>query len=230
MSVPYGQPPPAQQPEPPSRPDSGVDLGKAFAIIAGCLGGVIYIVSFADDVGGYLRAGLLGIMLLGGGLLAAASVLPKAPATLVPATVLVVTATLFLFIDVVKNPVFVPVFLPGVGPVTTPAAAVVALILAAAESGACVVALLAETSLLKSPPRPSPYQSWGPQQPIGYPPPQPSTDQYRQTGQFGQQGQYGLPGQYGQSGGSYGGQPWHQGQPYGQPGTPPGDFGSPGRD
>ncbi len=210
--MPYGQSPPAQAPGPFSPPDAGLGLGNAFAIIAGGLGVIIYILSFADDASGYLRAGLLGIMLLGGGLLAAASALPQAPATVVPATVLVVTATLFLFIDVVKNPV---VFLPTVGTVNTPTVAVVALIVALVEAGACVAALLAESGLLKAAPRPSPYQqqSSGPRQPGGHPSPPP--DQYGQPGQYGLPGHYRLPGQHGQPGGSYGDQPWRQGQPGG---------------
>ncbi|MFN2495770.1 MAG: DUF5336 domain-containing protein [Pseudonocardiaceae bacterium] len=229
MSVPYGQPPGAQQPGPPNS-SGGPGLGRILAIATGSLGLVIYFLSFSDDAGAYLRTDLVGLLLLGGALLAVASVLPKAPATLVPAVVLVVTGTLFLLVDVINGPAF-PRTAGGV--VTTPGLAVLALVLAFLESAACVVALLAHAGVIKMVARPSPYPqpSWGPppggypggsgqggypaQQPVGPPPgvvPQaPQHQPYLpHTPQYSQQGPYsGQPGQY--SGRQYG----EQGQ-YGQ--------------
>lgn len=163
MSVPYGQPPPAQQqPGPPSSPSGGLGLSKILAIVPGGLGLVIYFLSFTDGAGGYLRD-LLGVLLLGGGLLAAASVLPKAPATLLPGTVVALTGSLFLLVSVAKGPPFLD--LPGAVE-GTPALAVVAVILALLESAAGVAAVLLDGGLLKiaATPRSArlPQRSWGP--------------------------------------------------------------------
>ena len=248
MSVPYGQPPAAQQPGPPNS-SGGPGLGRILAIATGGLGLVIYFLSFSDDAGAYLRTDLVGLLLLGGALLAVASVLPRAPATLVPAAVLVVTGTLFLLVDVINGPGF-----PGTagGVVTTPGLAVLALVLAFLESAACVVALLAHAGVTRMVARPSPYPqpSWGPQpggypggpvqggypgqQPVGPPPgvvPQaPQHQPYLpHSPQYSQQGPYsGQPGQY--SGRQYGeqGQYSEQGQ-YGEQGqySERGQYGEP---
>ncbi|HEU0089307.1 MAG TPA: DUF5336 domain-containing protein [Pseudonocardiaceae bacterium] len=169
MSKPYGQPPAAPQPEPASAALNGLGSAKVLPPVAGVLGLVIYLLAFSDGAGGYLR-GLLGVLLLGGGLLAAAAVLPKAPATLVPATVLVVTGTLFLLIDVAKSPAF---FGPASGLVQTPGLVVVALVLAFLQSAVCLVALLVETGVVKPAPRVNPFPRplWSSQQPGGYPGP-----------------------------------------------------------
>lgn len=164
MSLPYGQSPPAQQqqPGPTNSPSGGPGLSKILAIAAGGLGLVIYILSFTDGAGGYLRD-LVGVLLLGGGLLAGASVLPKAPATLLPGTVVALTGALFLLVSVTKGPSFLD--LPGVVG-GTPALAVVAIILALLESAACVAAVLLDAGLVKMAmtPRPSrmPQRAWGP--------------------------------------------------------------------
>lgn len=165
MSMPYGQLPAAPQPVPTRLSAGGLDLAKILAIATGGLGLVIYFLSFTDDVGGFLR-GLTGVLLLGGGLLAAASVLPKAPATLVPAAVTVVTGTLVLLIDVAAG----PSLLGGSG-AEVPGLAIVALILAFLESAAVVLALLMAAGLVNMTPRPRsrPRQSWEPQQAGGYP-------------------------------------------------------------
>ncbi|MGH3938295.1 MAG: DUF5336 domain-containing protein [Pseudonocardiaceae bacterium] len=165
MSMPYGQLPAAPQPGPTSPSDGGLDLAKILAIATGGLGLVIYFLSFTDDVGGYLR-GLTGVLLVGGGLLAAAALLPKAPVTLVPAAVAVVTGTLFLLIDITAG----PSFLGGVSS-DVPGLAILALILAFLESGAVVLALLMSAGLVNLPPRPRPrpQQSWEHQQSGGYP-------------------------------------------------------------
>lgn len=199
MSVPYGQPPAAPQPGSPKSPLGDLGLGKLLALATGGFGLIIYFLTFADDAGSYLRTSLLGVLLVGGGLLAAAAVLPKAPATLVPAAVLIVTGTLFLLIDVTKG----PITLSQGGDLTTPGLIIVALVLAFMESVACCMALLTEAGLvkLKARPKPSPFpqQSW-PQQPGGY---------------------YGGPVQ-----GGYPGQP-QPGSPFGGP-TGPGGPAGPG--
>ncbi|MGH3910817.1 MAG: DUF5336 domain-containing protein [Pseudonocardiaceae bacterium] len=168
MSMPYGQPPPAQQqPGPTSSPGGGLGLSKILAIAPGGLGLVIYFLSFTDGAGGYLRD-LVGVLLLGGGLLAASSALPKASATLVPATVSVLTGALFLLVAVAKGPAFLE--LPGAAG-ETPALAVVAVILALLESAACVAAVLLQAGVVKmatSRPSTFPQRSWAPQQPGGY--------------------------------------------------------------
>jgi hypothetical protein len=220
MSVPYGLSPAAQQPGPPTA-TAGPGLGNVLAIATGGLGLVIYLLSFSADVGGYLRTGLVGVLLLGGALLAAASALPKAPATLVPAAVLVVTGTLWLLIDVTNGPAFLG---PASEVVTTPGLAVVALVLAFLESAVCVVALLAQAGIVKMTPRPGPYPQpqWGPppggypggpgpggypgQQSVGPPPggfPQPYTPA---TAQYGHPGPYsGQSAQYNSQAGQYSG-------------------------
>lgn len=237
MSVPYGQPPAPQQPGPPSSPGGGLGLGRILALVTGGLGLVLFFLSFADDAGGYLRTGLLGLLLVGGGLLAAASVLPKVPNTLVPGAVVVVTATLFLLIDVTKD----PVFLSG-GEAETPALGVVVLILAFVQAAAVVVAVLFDSGVISMAPKPSPFpqQQWGqpggyPGAPGGYPgqqvgpqsggfpaqpPQQYNPQQPTQTVQYG--GQQPAQGGYGQPGGQeypqqYGQQPGYgQQQGYGQ--------------
>lgn len=168
MSVPHGQPQAAQQPGPTSSPGGGLGLSKILAIVAGGLGLLLYLLSFGADAGAYLR-GLYGVLLLGGGLLAAASALPKAPATLVPAAVSVVTGTLFLLVDVFKGPAFLD---PAGEAVQTPGLAVAAVVLAFLQSAACVAAVLMEAGVVTmAASRRSlfPQRSWTPQQPGGYP-------------------------------------------------------------
>ncbi|MGH3913709.1 MAG: DUF5336 domain-containing protein [Pseudonocardiaceae bacterium] len=235
MSVSYGQPPAAPQPGSTS-PSGGLDLGKILALATGGLGLVLYFLSFADDAGTYLR-GLMGVLLLGGGLLAAASVLPKAPATLLPATVMVITGTLFLLIDVAKGP-----FLLSTSGVTVPGLAIVALILAFLESASGVLALLVTAGLvnLNSRSGPFPQRSWEPQQPGGYPGPGAQAG-YPAPGGYSGQGGYPGPNFYsGQTGhpaqGGYpgpDGYPGHGGYPgqggYPAPGGYPAQGGYPGQ-
>lgn len=228
MSVPYGQSPAASQPGPASRSGGGLDLGKILAISTGGLGLVIYFLSFSDDVGGYLR-GLTGVLLLGGGLLAAAGALPKTPATLVPAAVTVVTGTLFLLIEVAKGS-------SSLGPfgAAVPGLAIVALVLAFLESVAAALALLVSVGLVNMAPRPRPVpqQSWAPLQSGGYSAPTaqggypggyPTYGGYPEQGGYPGQGSYpgpgSYPGQYQQPAGPpSGGYPVQPPQPY-LPGT-----------
>src|SRR5829696_9053274 len=98
MSVPYGTPQP-----PVSRSGQGsLNLSVVLGLAAAGLALVAYACSFSDDAGGVI--GLLVIhMLIAGGLLAAASALPRAPRTLLPATVLTVTAALILLLGVIRD-------------------------------------------------------------------------------------------------------------------------------
>ncbi|MGH3905920.1 MAG: DUF5336 domain-containing protein [Pseudonocardiaceae bacterium] len=235
MSVPYGQPPPAQQqPGPTSSPGGGLGLSQILAIASGGLGLVIYFLSFTDGAGGYLRD-LFGVLLLGGGLLAASSALPKASATLVPATVSVLSGALFLLVAVAKGPTFLE--LPGAAG-ETPALAVVAVILALLESAACVAAVLLQAGVVKmatSRPSPFPQRSWAPPQPGGYHGPPQGGYQGVPGGYPGPGGGYpgpgggypGAPGGYSGAPGGYHGPPQggYQGVPGGYPGAPgPGGY------
>lgn len=204
MSVPYGQPPAAPQPGSTKSPLGDLGPGKLLSLATGGLGLIVYLLTFADDVGGYLRTSLLGFLLVGGGLLAASSVLPKAPSAQVPAAVLTVTGTLFLLIDVAKGPIF-----SAQGQATTPGLVYLVLVLAVLESGAATAAALAETGMVQARPRSSarfPQQSWSQQPPGGY-----------YAGPGGGPGQGGYPGQP-PIGGSFGG-PGGPGAPgHGAPG------------
>jgi hypothetical protein len=167
------------------------------------LGVVIYLLSFVEAG---LSGSLIGFLLLGGGLLAGAALLPKVGRVLVPSTVIVITGTLFLLQAVAQG-----------GSSTT---AIVALVLAFLQSAAAIGAVLLDAGLVKAPaPRPRAPQGYG--QPGGYGQYPPGYGQPGGYGQYGpqqgypQQGYgapgYGQPGQYGQQ------------QGYGQPG-----YGAPG--
>lgn len=209
MSAPFGQSPATPQPgQGPSR-GGGLDLGAILALVGATLGLIIYFCSFADVAQGSL--GILGYLLLGGGLLAAATLLPKSPNALVPATVLAVVGALGVLASVVAVP----------AGLETPGIIVAILILSLLEAAVLVASTLAAAGVIKKQPRPAPFrgQQWGPQsgsfpaqQPGQFPP-----------GQYGQAppGQYG-PGQPGQ----YPGQPAQPAQ-YGQPPqqSPPSQYG-----
>lgn len=235
MSVPYG----TSQPAVPRSSPGSLNLGFVLSLVAAGLALLAYACSFSDDANGVVS--VLAIpLLVAGGLLAAANVLPRSPRTLLPAAVITTTAALLLLLDVIKGE-------------DTPAIVVVILILGLLQAVASVVALLAEHGVMRMRPRQASYGGWGPQsgsfpqqggqygpQPYGQQqygaPPQPSQQQPPQYG--GQGGQYG--GQPGQGGGQsqYGQQPYGQGQYGGQapgsqqsqhPGTPPGGFSGPGQ-
>jgi hypothetical protein len=167
------------------------------------LGVVTYLLSFVEAG---LSGSLIGFLLLGGGLLAGAALLPKVGRVLVPATVIVVTGTLFLLQAVAQG-----------GSSTT---AIVALVLAFLQSAAAIGAVLLDSGLVKAPaPRPRAPQGYG--QPGGYGQYPPGYGQPGGYGQYGpqqgypQQG-YGAPG-YGQPG-QYGQQQGYGQQGYGAPG------------
>jgi hypothetical protein len=189
----------------PEDPQLAPGPARLLVLATAGLGLVIYVLGFIEAG---LSGSLIGFLLLGGGLLAGAALLPKVGRVLVPAAVIVVTGTLFLLQAVAQG-----------GASTT---AIIALVLAFLQAVAVIGAVLLDAGLVKAPaPRPRAPQGYG--QPGGYsqyPPGYGQPGGYGQYGQqqgYGQQG-YGAPG-YGQPG-QYGQQPGYgQGQQgYGAPG------------
>jgi hypothetical protein len=194
MSVPFGGSQPAvPQPHSPDNPDDRQNMGFILALVAAGLGLVIYLCSFSDDAVPVV-VGLVLPLLLGGGLLAGASALPKRPNTLLPATLLTALGALLLLLLAVKNGS------------DTSAIIVVILIAALLELAASAAALLMDHGVIKLAPRAPSYRApaggWSPQSP--------------QSGGFPQQGYGGAAPGYGQQPGQYGGQPGQYG------GTPTG--------
>ena len=173
-------------------------------LAAAGLGILIYLLGFLDL--GFANS-LVGALLLGGGLLAGAAVLPKTGRVVVPAAVVVTTGFL-LFLQLVTD---------GGASATT----IIALVLAFLQCVAAVGAVLLEGGLVKAPaPRPSTPSGYA--QPPGYGSPQGygqqgGYGQYTPPPGYGQQPGYAAPPGYGQYGGQQGG--------YGQPGYGPGGFG-----
>jgi hypothetical protein len=192
------------------------------------LGVVIYVLGFVETG---LAGSLIGFLLLGGGLLAGAALLPKVGRVLVPAAVTVVTGTLFLLQAVTQG-----------GSSTT---AIVALVLAFLQSVAVIGAVLLDAGLVKAPaPRPRAPQGYGQPGPYGqyppgygqpggygqYPPGQPGygAPGYGQPGQYGQQPGYGQQAGYGQQGfGAPGGFGQQQPQAGARPAGAPSWYGGP---
>lgn len=196
----------SQQPTPPvaessasSAPsDAQPVLGQVrmLALGAAGLGVLVYLLGFFAQFG--LTTTLLGPLLVGGGLLVGASVLPKVGKVLLPGAVAVTVGMLILLQAVA-----------GGGASTT---VVIALVVAFLEAVAAVGAVLMDAGIITAPaPRPK-APDHGQQQFPGYP------HGYPQQG--------GQPG-YGPGYPQQGGQPGY-GQPgYGQPGAQPG-YGQPG--
>lgn len=188
--------------------DEQVVAGPArlLALIAAGIGLVTYLVGFFTEIP--LTNMLAGPLIVGGGLLAGASVLPKAAKALAPAAVVVATGALLL--------------LQFVASVSASTALIIALVLALLQAAAAILAVLLDAGIVKAPaPRPSAPAGYGPY--AGYP-----QGQGRDAGYYGAQQGYGQPPQYGQQPPGYGqqgayGQPGYgQGQPgYGQPGYGP---------
>ena len=179
------EPPSAAVPAEPPQASAGPT--RQLALVSAGLGIVIYLLGFFD--GPDLATGVIGPLLLGGGLLAGATVLPKAGRVLLPGAVAVTVGMLLL--------------LQGVAAGGASTTAVVALVLAFLQAVAGVGAVLLDTGIITAPaPRPkaTPAPAYG-----GYP-----------QG-YGQQPGYGAqPPPYGQA--PYG-QPGYGAQPpYGQPG------------
>ena len=207
-----GQQPPGQQP--PGPPSSGFpaqqqqqqqapsgaagltqNLPLMLALGVAVLGLVQYFLGFSDtgDVG------LGGVFLLGGGLLAAMTALPKVPKTLPFAALFSVLGALYVLDTLI-------------GMQTSPGIVTVILILGILQMAAAVVALLVEQGIVKAPaPKPA-APSYGGQ--YG----QPGQQQYGQPGQqYGQQQSGHGPGP-----GSQAGEPSAPFQPgqYGSPNPP----------
>lgn len=229
MSSSYGQPPAAPQPGTGPTRAGGLDLGGILALVGAVLGLSIYFCSFSQEA--QVFVGLLVYLLLGGGLLAAGTLLPKSPSSLVPAAVLSAVGSLGVLASVVA----VPEGLDVAGIV------VVVLVLGLLQTAALVAAALVGSGLIRMRPRQSsfPSQPWGGQygaQPGQFPPGQygqAPPDQYGQPpqgqypGQAPQSGpfdqptqQHPAPGRYGQGAGQYppGQHPPGQHPEYGQPG------------
>src|SRR5215207_3796966 len=98
MSVPYGTPQPAL---PRSGPGS-LNLSFVLSLVAAALALVAYACSFSDDASGVVSV-LVIPLLVAGGLLAAANVLPGSPRTLLAAAVITTTAALLALLDVIKG-------------------------------------------------------------------------------------------------------------------------------
>ncbi|QJY46548.1 DUF5336 domain-containing protein [Pseudonocardia broussonetiae] len=202
-----------QQPEPTSSAassstDHQLKPGPArlLALAATALVVVVYILGFFDEL--TFTGGLAGALIIGGGLLAGAAVLPRTGRVLLPAAVLLVTGTLQL--------------LQGVGGALgqefggPSAVQVVGLVLAFLAAAAAVGALLLDTGLVKAPARrPSAPSAPGYGGQYGY-----GQQSGQQPGYGGQYGGYGQPGQQPGYGGQYGGG-------YGQPGQQSGYGGPP---
>jgi Family of unknown function (DUF5336) len=187
-----------QQPQAsPGVPPPAAGTVRLLALGAAGLGIVIYLLGFFAGAG--LATGVIGPLLVGGGLLAGATVLPKAGRVLLPGGIAVTVGTLLL--------------LQAVAAGGASAIEVVALVLAFLQAVAAVGAVLLDEGIITAPaPRPKapPHVA----QPAGFGPP-PGQPPYGQPpyGQF----PYGQPGPYGQAG--YGPQPGY-GQPApAQPGT-----------
>ena len=199
----------------PATPDAQLAPGPArlLALVAAGLAIVIYVIAFFDE--GQVLGGLGGALLIAGGLLAGAAVLPKVGRVLVPAAVLVTTGTLLLLQSQVVY--------------GAPVAAIVALVLAFLQAGAVVGAVLLDAGIVRAPARrPSARSGYGQPGPQGYGQPG-----FGQSGGYGQPGYgapqpgygqpgYGQPGPYGSGPSGYGqqgaGQPGY-GQGFGQPGA-----------
>jgi hypothetical protein len=207
---PQGTEKPAETAPAPADAQLAPGLARLLALIGAGLGVVIYLLGFFGESG--LTTSLTGPLLLGGGLLAGAAVLPKVGRVLVPAGVLAAVGTLILLQVVADG--------------GTSTLVIVALVLAFLETVAIIGAVLLDAGIITAPaPRPSQPAGYGQQQygayPQGY-----GQQGYGQPGYGGQQG-YGQPG-YGQPG--YGQQPPQYGaQPgYGQPTGGQQGYGQPG--
>lgn len=205
----------------PDRPDTG-GPGPLLALAAGGLGLIIYICSFFQGLP-VLSTTAIMPLLLGGGLLAAATALPKAGRLLVPAAVAVMVGVLALIQVVFAGDSRVSVM------------AIVVVVLAVLQAAAVVAAVLFDNGMLASPDpavrlaRQQARQARRPQGPApGYPPP---GGGYPGGPPQGGQGGYGYAQQpppatpsYGTPapGYGYGQQPNYPGQPGGgYPGYPP---------
>ncbi|MDP8969981.1 MAG: DUF5336 domain-containing protein, partial [Actinomycetota bacterium] len=139
MSMPYGTSP---APRRASGPGAGLDLAGILGAGAGLLGLAIWFCALSAEAQLYV-GGIPLALFLAGGLLAAATALPRAPRTLVPAAVASAVALLSLLLIVITG--------PTVDGASTPALVFVILVLGFLQLAACVVALLFDAGLITSP-------------------------------------------------------------------------------
>ena len=172
--MPPSGPPPGAQPGYPSGPpqvsaskpaaDGSGPTGPArlLALSAAGLGLVIYLMGFFGDYGFSFSTLLAGPLLIGGGLVTGAAVLPRGHRMLLPGALLVITGALMLLQLVIAGG-------------SAPGVVVVALVLAILQAAAAAVAFLMHVGII-SPPAPRaarPPHVYGPpgQQGYGGPPP-----------------------------------------------------------
>lgn len=194
--------------------ERGPALARLLGLAAAAFALIIYIVDFFADTP--VTSGIVGVLIIGGGLLAATAALPKITGVLAPAAVAVVTGTLLI--------------LQAIAAGASNATTIIALVLAFLQSVAAVGAVLLATGVV-APPAPRPRQPQGYGQPgYGYGPQGYGQPGYGQPGQqqaypgYGQQQGYGQAGQqqaypgYGQQQPGYGQQQpgYGQQQPAGQ--------------
>lgn len=166
-----------QQPQ--AGPDSPSGPTKLLALVTAALGIVVYLIGFFGDL---VIAALLMALLVGGGLLVGACVLPKTGRGLVPGAIAITTGTLLLLQFVADG--------------NAPTSAIIALIVAFLQTVSAIGAVLLDAGIVTAPaPRPAAPPGYGPVS-GGYPP------GYGQPGGYGQpmhpQG-YGQPAGSGQS-------------------------------
>jgi uncharacterized protein DUF5336 len=183
-----------------SEPQLAPGPARLLALGAAGLGLVIYVLGFVEQG---LAISLMGALIVGGGLLAGAAVLPKVGRVLLPGAVAVVVGTLQL--------------LQGVAEGAASTILIVALVLALVQSVAAIGAVLLDAGLVKAPaPRPSTPPGYGQPGAYGqYPPGYGQQGGYGQYGQAPPQGYAQQPG-YGASGYPQPGQQQYGQQGYGQ--------------
>lgn len=197
------QPDPSQQTGPTSASAAadGVQLApgpaRLLALGAAALALVIYLLGFLGSI--FITSGTAGAMIIGGGLLTGAAVLPKVGRVLLPGAVLILVGTLQLLQVVISSA-------GGEFGITLGAVSVIILVLAFVSAALAVGALLMHVGVVKPPAR-------RPSAPAGYGQPGYGPGGYGQQPGYG----YGHPG-YGQQPGygpGYGQQQPGYGQPYG---------------
>jgi hypothetical protein len=179
---------------------------RLLALLAAGLALVIYILGFVEDTQLINRIG--GLLVIGGGLLGAAALLPKAGRVLVPASVLALLGSLALLQETAAG-------------FEVPTTTIIAVILAFLLTIVLVGAVLLEAGIVKVPaPRPHAaypqqgYGGYGGQQPPGYGGYGQFPEQGGGYGGAAQQPGYGQQGPYG-AGGPAAGQPGYGGYGYG---------------
>lgn len=211
-----GQPqPPAPGGPPPARAGGSPSLPMILSIVVAALGLVSYFLSYSGDA-----TGLSIVLLLAGGLVAAAGLLPQAPKVHLWSAVLSTVGGLSAVADLINT-------------ANAPGVLIVVMLVGVLQLVASVVALLLEYKVVKLPAgggaRPPQYPAYGQPGPFGGNPgkgPQQGGQQFpppaaapQSTVYAPQQGQFYQPDS---------GQQPQQGQQGQQPGTPPGGFGNQG--